>query len=165
MSQRVQRITPFLWFDRDAEAAAAFYVSVFDDARITRVARYGKAGAQASGQQEGAVMTVAFELDGQSFVALNGGPVFQISPAVSFVVNCETQAEIDRYWTRLSEGGDEHAQQCGWLKDRFGVSWQIVPVQLPTLLTESDPPRAQRVMEALIQMKKIDLDALHRAAG
>ncbi|WP_179404131.1 VOC family protein [Burkholderia guangdongensis] len=165
MSARVQRITPFLWFDREAEAAATFYVSVFDHARITRTVRYGKAGAHASGQTEGAVMTVAFELDGQSFVALNGGPAFQIGPAVSFVVNCVTQAEIDHYWTRLAEGGDERAQQCGWLKDRFGVSWQIVPVQLPTLVDDGDPARAQRVMEALLQMKKIDLAALQRAAA
>nr|WP_265334699.1 VOC family protein [Burkholderia sp. BE17] len=110
MSQRIQRITPFLWFDHDAEAAAGFYVSVFDNARIVHVARYGKAGAHASGQAEGAVMTVAFELDGQAFVALNGGPVFQMTPAVSFVVNCRDQDEIDRYWARLSEGGDERAQ-------------------------------------------------------
>jgi predicted 3-demethylubiquinone-9 3-methyltransferase (glyoxalase superfamily) len=165
MSERVQRITPFLWFERDAEAAAAFYVSVFDRARITRVLRYGQAGAQASGQAEGAVMTVAFELDGQAFVALNGGPAFQIGPAVSFVVNCESQAEIDHYWARLAEGGDERAQQCGWLKDRFGVSWQIVPVQLPALVADADPVCAQRVMAALLQMKKIDFAALERAAA
>lgn len=164
MSQRVQRITPFLWFDRDAEAAANFYVSVFDNARIVRVVRYGKAGAQASGQQEGAVMTVGFELDGQSFVALNGGPAFQFTPAVSFVVNCETQDEIDRYWAHLSEGGDERAQQCGWLKDRFGVSWQIVPVQMPELLA-GDSARAERVMAALMQMKKLDLGLLQQAAA
>lgn len=149
MTARVQRITPFLWFDGNAEEAATFYVSVFDNARLTRVARYGKEGAQASGQGEGAVMTVAFELDGQSFVALNGGPVFQFNPAVSFVVNCATQDEIDYYWGRLSDGGDASAQQCGWLRDRFGLSWQIVPVQLP----------------ALMQMKKIDLGALRRAAA
>lgn len=116
MTARVQRITPFLWFDGNAEEAATFYVSVFDNARLTRVARYGKEGAQASGQGEGAVMTVAFELDGQSFVALNGGPVFQFNPAVSFVVNCATQDEIDYYWGRLSDGGDASAQQCGWLR-------------------------------------------------
>lgn len=146
MTARVQRITPFLWFDGNAEEAATFYVSVFDNARLTRVARYGKEGAQASGQGEGAVMTVAFELDGQSFVALNGGPVFQFNPAVSFVVNCATQDEIDYYWGRLSEGGDASAQQCGWLRDRFGLSWQIVPVQLPELLAGDDPAKASRTM-------------------
>ncbi|KGV81859.1 3-demethylubiquinone-9 3-methyltransferase family protein [Burkholderia pseudomallei MSHR4375] len=165
MTARVQRITPFLWFDGNAEEAATFYVSVFDNARLTRVARYGKEGAQASGQGEGAVMTVAFELDGQSFVALNGGPVFQFNPAVSFVVNCATQDEIDYYWGRLSEGGDASAQQCGWLRDRFGLSWQIVPVQLPELLAGDDPAKASRRMQALMQMKKIDLGALRRAAA
>ncbi|CAJ3890640.1 VOC family protein [Burkholderia pseudomallei] len=165
MTARVQRITPFLWFDGNAEEAATFYVSVFDNARLTRVARYGKEGAQASGQGEGAVMTVAFELDGQSFVALNGGPVFQFNPAVSFVVNCATQDEIDYYWGRLSEGGDASAQQYGWLRDRFGLSWQIVPVQLPELLAGDDPAKASRTMQALMQMKKIDLGALRRAAA
>ncbi|WP_176041340.1 VOC family protein [Burkholderia stabilis] len=164
MSTRIQRITPFLWFDHDAEAAANFYVSVFDDARIVHVARYGKAGANASGQAEGAVMTVAFELDGQAFVALNGGPVFQITPAVSFVVNCHDQDEIDRYWARLSEGGDARAQQCGWLRDRFGVSWQVVPAQMSELMT-GDSARAERVMAQVMTMKKLDLAALQRAAA
>ncbi|WP_186041083.1 VOC family protein [Burkholderia gladioli] len=161
----IQRITPFLWFDQEAEAAANFYVSVFDDSRITRVARYGKEGARAAGQPEGTVMTVAFELAGQGFSAINGGPVFRISPAVSFVVNCRTQDEIDRYWASLAEGGDAGAQQCGWLKDRFGVSWQIVPVQLPALLGEADAARAGRVMAALMNMKKLDLAEMERAAA
>ncbi|WP_175886299.1 VOC family protein [Burkholderia sp. BCC0044] len=164
MNSHIQRITPFLWFDRDAEAAAGFYVSVFDNARIVHVARYGKAGAQASGNAEGAVMTVAFELDGQAFVALNGGPMFQMTPAVSFVVNCRDQAEIDHYWARLSEGGDARAQQCGWLRDRFGVSWQVVPVQMAELMT-GDPARAERVMAQVMTMKKLDLGALQRAAA
>ncbi|AOK28409.1 MULTISPECIES: VOC family protein [Burkholderia] len=165
MTASVRRITPFLWFDRNAEEAVTFYISVFDNARITRVARYDKASARVSNQEEGAVMTVAFELDGQDFVALNGGPVFQFNPAVSFVVNCATQDEIDYYWDKLSEGGDARAQQCGWLKDRFGLSWQIVPEQLPALVADADPERAARAMQALMQMKKIDLAALQRAAG
>ncbi|UEP48384.1 VOC family protein [Burkholderia ambifaria] len=164
MTQRIQRITPFLWFDHDAEAAARFYVSVFDDARILHVARYGKSGAQASGQAEGTVMTVSFELDGQAFLALNGGPVFPLTPAVSFVVNCRDQQEIDRYWAALAEGGDERAQQCGWLRDRFGVSWQVVPVQMAELMT-GDPARAERVMAQVMKMKKLDLDALQQAAA
>ncbi|KAF1026818.1 MAG: hypothetical protein GAK40_01181 [Burkholderia plantarii] len=165
MSERIQRITPFLWFDHEAEAAAHFYVSVFDDARITRVVRYGRAGARAVGQPEGTVMTVAFELAGQAFQAINGGPVFRISPAVSFVVNCETQAEIDRYWEALAAGGDVPSQQCGWLKDRFGVSWQIVPQRLPDLLSEADAAQANRVMSALMTMTKLDLATLERAAA
>ncbi|ACR27394.1 VOC family protein [Burkholderia glumae] len=161
----IQRITPFLWFDHEAEAAANFYVSVFDDSRITRIARYGREGARAAGQAEGTVMTVAFELAGQAFSAINGGPVFRITPAVSFVVNCRSQDEIDRYWTSLGDGCDESAQQCGWLKDRFGVSWQVVPVQLPVLLGEADAAQAARVMGALMTMKKLDLAALERAAA
>ncbi|WP_269511452.1 VOC family protein [Burkholderia sp. IMCC1007] len=164
MSQRIQRITPFLWFDHDAEAAANFYVSVFDDARIVHVARYGKAGAQVSGQAEGTVMTVSFELDGVAFLALNGGPAFPLTPAVSFVVNCRDQHEIDRYWAALSEGGDERAQQCGWLRDRFGVSWQVVPVQMSELMT-GDPARAERVMAQVMKMKKLDLGLLQQAAA
>jgi predicted 3-demethylubiquinone-9 3-methyltransferase (glyoxalase superfamily) len=163
MTERIQRITPFLWFDGNAEAAANFYVSVFDDSRIVQVARYGRAGAQASGRAEGTVMTVSFELDGQAFVALNGGPAFRITPAVSFVVNCRDQQEIDRYWAALSDGGDERAQQCGWLLDRFGVSWQIVPARLATLMS-GDPARAERVMAKIMTMKKLDLHELEQAA-
>ncbi|HGL4262147.1 VOC family protein [Burkholderia dolosa] len=163
MTERIQRITPFLWFDGNAEAAANFYVSVFDDSRIVQVARYGRAGAQASGRAEGTVMTVSFELDGQAFVALNGGPAFRITPAVSFVVNCRDQREIDRYWAALSDGGDERAQQCGWLLDRFGVSWQIVPARLSALMS-GDPARAERVMAKIMTMKKLDLRELEQAA-
>ncbi len=155
----MQRITPFLWFDNTAEDAANYYVSVFKNARIEGVWRYGKEASAASGQPEGSVMSVSFELDGQKFVALNGGPHFQISEAVSFVVNCESQEEIDYYWNRLSDGGDPAAQRCGWLKDRFGVSWQIVPAILPDLLRGAN---ASRVMQALLQMGKPDLATLQR---
>jgi predicted 3-demethylubiquinone-9 3-methyltransferase (glyoxalase superfamily) len=160
-----QRITPFLWFDRDAEEAASFYVSIFDDSRITTVTRYGKEGAAMSGMPEGAVMTIAFELAGQSFSAINGGPVFRFNEAISLVVACESQDEVDRYWSRLGEGGDPAAQQCGWLKDRFGVSWQIVPTELPALLGHPDPEKAQRAMAAMRPMKKLDLDVLRKAVA
>ncbi|MGH8173489.1 MAG: VOC family protein [Rhodanobacteraceae bacterium] len=165
MTTRFQRITPFLWFDTKAEEAANFYVSIFENARVTATTRYSKGAAEASGQPEGSAMTVAFELDGQTFTALNGGPHFKFSEAISLVVNCHTQTEIDHYWNRLSEGGPVQAQQCGWLKDRYGVSWQIVPSELPSLLMHPDPGTSARVMQALLQMKKIDIDALKRAAG
>ena len=158
-----QRITPFLWFDHQAEEAATFYTSVFGNSRIVTTTRYDKQSAKASGQPEGSVMTVAFQLDGQDFTALNGGPQFKFSEAISFVVNCDTQQEIDHYWIHLSKGGDASAQVCGWLKDRFGVSWQVVPTELPALL--SDPEKSGRVMAALMTMKKLDLDELRRAAG
>jgi predicted 3-demethylubiquinone-9 3-methyltransferase (glyoxalase superfamily) len=165
MSERIQRITPFLWFDHGAEAAANLYVSVFDDARITRVVRYGKVAARASGQPEGSVMTVSFELDGQGFAAINGGPVFHLTPAVSFVVNCDDQAEIDHFWHALAAGGEPAAQQCGWLKDRFGVSWQIVPAGLAAWLDDPDHARGARVMQALLTMKKIEIEPLLQAAA
>lgn len=158
----MQRITPFLWFDNCAEEAANYYVSVFKNARITQVAGYSKEGAAASGQKEGSAMTVAFELDGQKFVALNGGPHFKINEAVSFVVNCETQDEIDHHWDKLAAGGDPGSQRCGWLKDKFGVSWQVVPAELPALMGGAN---AGRVMQALLQMGKLDIAALRRAAG
>ncbi|MBB5014321.1 VOC family protein [Rehaibacterium terrae] len=164
MATRFQRITPFLWFDAQAEEAAEFYVSIFDNSRIRSVARYDQASAQASGRPEGAAMTVDFELDGQRFTALNGGPHFAFTEAVSFVVHCDTQEEIDRYWDRLSEGGDPRAQQCGWLKDRYGLSWQIVPRELPALLGRGDSGKAGKVMQALLSMKKPDLAALRAAA-
>lgn len=157
-------ITPFLWFDGQAEAAAAFYVSVFPDSAIHHVSRYSEAGREQHGQTPGTVMTVAFELDGQPFTALNGGPVFQFSPAVSFVIHCKTQAEIDHYWEKLGAGGAPEAQQCGWLADRFGLSWQIVPDRLVELLTGPNAAAAGRVMEAMMRMKKIDIAALERAA-
>jgi predicted 3-demethylubiquinone-9 3-methyltransferase (glyoxalase superfamily) len=157
----MQRITPFLWFDDQAEAAANYYVSVFENARIGTVARYGKEGAAVSGRTEGSVMTVAFELDGQKFVAINGGPHFKINEAVSFVVNCESQEAVDYYWDKLGQGGDPTAQRCGWLKDKFGVSWQVVPTVLPELMSS---PRASNVMQALLQMSKLDIAALKRAS-
>lgn len=140
-------ITPFLWFDHQAEEAANFYVSVFKNSRIINIARYGDAGAQASGRPRGSVMTVAFELDGQPFVALNGGPVFTFSPATSFVVDCKTQQEVDDLWARLAAGGEPG--QCGWLTDRYGVTWQIVPTIVGELMSDPDAGRAQRVMQAL----------------
>lgn len=156
-----QRITPFLWFDDQAEEAANFYVSIFENSKITNIARYPKATEEVSGKAKGTVMTVAFQIAGQNFVALNGGPCFAITPAVSFVVNCETQDEVDAMWERLSDGGDETAQQCGWLKDKFGVSWQVVPVALGELLR--DPARSERVMTALLKMRKIDIETLRAA--
>jgi predicted 3-demethylubiquinone-9 3-methyltransferase (glyoxalase superfamily) len=153
------KITPMLWFDTQAEDAATFYVSVFKEARIVATSRYGKD----SPGPEGSVMVVSFEIEGQRFTALNGGPVFTISEAVSFVVNCETQEEVDYYWDKLTEGGDPAAERCGWLKDKFGVSWQIVPTALPDYLGGPDPAGAQRAMQAMLQMKKLDIAALKRA--
>jgi predicted 3-demethylubiquinone-9 3-methyltransferase (glyoxalase superfamily) len=164
------RITPFLWFDHQAEEAANFYVSVFSSApggknsKVGKVARYGEEGAKVSGRPKGSAMTVSFQLDGQDFVALNGGPVFKFTEATSFVVNCESQEEVDHFWNRLSEGGGEKAQQCGWLKDKYGLSWQIVPTALNKLLSNPDPAKSQKVMKALLQMKKIDINALKRAS-
>ena len=158
-----QKITPFLWFDRSAEDAATFYTGIFPNSRIKSVLKYDEAGAKASGMPAGTAMTVAFDLDEQEFVALNGGPHFRISEAVSFVVNCESQEEIDHYWNHLTAGGDPAAQQCGWLKDKFGVSWQVVPVEAIRLLQGDDKARAGRVMGAILQMKKIDIAALQRA--
>lgn len=159
----MQKITPFLWFDGKAEDAANFYVSVFGDSGIDTVTRYGKEGAKASGLPENAVMTVAFRIAGQEFVALNGGPHFKFTEAISFVVNCESQEEIDHCWDRLSAGGDPGAQRCGWLKDRYGLSWQIVPRVLGSLLKGPDPARSGRVMQALLQMQKLDIARLQRA--
>ena len=152
-------ITPCLWFDTEGEDAASLYTSVFPNSRIVDVARYGSAGPR----PEGTVMTVSFELDGQTFVALNGGPEFTFNEAISFQVSCETQEEVDAFWSSLSEGGEEGP--CGWLKDRFGVSWQIVPTALPRLLSDPDRERSQRVMEAMLKMGKIEIDALERAAA
>jgi predicted 3-demethylubiquinone-9 3-methyltransferase (glyoxalase superfamily) len=152
-------LTTCLWFDTEGEEAATFYTSVFPSSRITDVARYGAAGPR----PEGTVMTVAFELDGQPFLALNGGPQYTFSEAVSFVVTCADQEEVDRYWETLSEGGEEGP--CGWLKDRFGVSWQVVPEALPRLLADRDRERSQRVMAAMLQMKKIQIDELEQAAS
>lgn len=161
----IQRITPCLWFDDQAEEAAEFYTAVFPNSRIVRSARYGEAGRDVHGKPAGTVMVVAFELDGQAFTALNGGPVFKFNEAISLQVNCDTQAEVDYYWERLSQGGDEKAQQCGWLKDRYGVSWQIVPSILPEMVGDPDSARSQRAMGAMLAMKKIDIETLKRAAA
>ncbi len=159
----MQPITPCLWFDDQAEEAAAFYTSIFNDSQIKEISRYTEAGQEIHGKQPGAVMTVAFELNGQAFTALNGGPMFTFNEAVSLQVHCETQEELDYYWEKLSEGGDEKAQQCGWLKDKYGVSWQIVPTVLSQLMQDTDAHRAQRVMNSLLQMKKLDIQALQNA--
>ena len=159
----MQKITSCLWFDNQAEEAANFYASIFKNAKIGEITRYGKAGHEIHGREPGSVMTVEFELDGQSFVGLNGGPLFQFSEAISFQVHCETQEEIDYYWSKLGEGGDEKAQQCGWIKDKFGVSWQIVPTILSKLLQGGDAKQSERVMSALLQMKKLDIDRLKQA--
>jgi predicted 3-demethylubiquinone-9 3-methyltransferase (glyoxalase superfamily) len=156
-----QKITPCLWFDTQAEEAANFYISVFKNSRIKHVSRYGKAGREVHGKEAGSVMVVEFEIDGQSFTALNGGPHFKFNEAVSFQVSCETQAEIDHFWSRLSQGGQE--SRCGWLKDKYGVSWQIVPSVLPQMMASADGATADRVMNAVLKMKKFDLDVLNRA--
>lgn len=156
----MQGIAPCLWFDTRAEEAAEFYVSVFKDSNIGSVTRYGEEGHEIHDMPAGTVMTIEFEIAGQDFVALNGGPVFKFNEAVSFQVMCDTQDEVDYYWNKLGEGGDEKAQQCGWLKDKFGVSWQVVPLVLPKLLRDKDPEKLGRVMKALLKMKKLDIDAL-----
>jgi len=158
------KIVPCLWFDHQAEEAAAFYVSVFDSSRITRVIRHTEAGQEIHGQKPGSVLMVAFELAGQPFTALNGGPRFHFSHAVSLQVICDTQQELDHHWNLLAEGGDPAAQQCGWLKDKFGLSWQIVPRILPDLLADPSPTKAARTMNALLAMKKLDVAALLGAA-
>ncbi len=157
------KIAPCLWFDDQAEDAARFYTGIFKNSKIVAISRYGEAGKEFHGKPPGSVMTVAFELNGQSFTALNGGPVFKFNEAVSFQIECETQEELDYYWERLSAGGDPQAQQCGWLKDRFGLSWQVVPKILPELINDPDTIKSQRTMQALLQMKKLDIAALQRA--
>jgi predicted 3-demethylubiquinone-9 3-methyltransferase (glyoxalase superfamily) len=159
----MQRITPCLWFDDNAEAAVKFYTSIFKNSKVTAVTHYGDAGSKASGRPKGSVLTIAFQLDGQDFLALNGGPHFTFSPAVSFIANCETQAEIDELWEKLGAGGT--IEQCGWLRDKFGVSWQVVPADIGTMMQDTDPQRAERVMSAILEMKKIDLATLKRAAN
>lgn len=152
------KITPCLWFDSTAEEAVNFYTSIFENSKIVSVARYGEAGANASGRPKGTVMTIVFQLEGQEFMALNGGPVFTFSPAISFVVYCRTQKEIDDFWAKLSEGGE--IVECGWLKDKYGLSWQIVPTVLGEMLQDKDPAKAERVMQAMLQMKKMDIETL-----
>ena len=161
--QYLQKITPCLWFDDQAEEAVEFYTAIFKNSRIVWVTRYGEAGHEIHRKPAGSVMTVAFELDGQAFTALNGGPLFKFNEAISFQVNCETQEEVDYYWEKLSAGGDEKAQQCGWLKDKYGVSWQVVPSVLIEMINDPDSEKSQRVMEAMLQMKKLDIDELKRA--
>ena len=156
-------ITPCLWFDTQGEEAARFYTGIFKNSRIGRISRYGETGRDIHGQAPGSVMTVEFELAGQPFTALNGGPVFQFNEAISFQVSCRDQKEVDYYWEKLSQGGDEKAQQCGWLKDKYGVSWQIVPTVLAAMLTDSKAGNSQRAMAAMLQMKKIDIASLERA--
>lgn len=156
----MQKITPFLWFDNNAEEAVKFYTSIFPNSKIITETRYTEASAKASGQPEGSLMTAEIELNGQKFVALNGGPHFKFTEAVSFVVNCKDQDEINHFWNKLSEGGDPKAQMCGWLKDKYGLSWQVVPEILPKLLKHPDPIKAQKAMQALLQMKKINIDEL-----
>jgi predicted 3-demethylubiquinone-9 3-methyltransferase (glyoxalase superfamily) len=159
----MQRITPFLWFDHQAEQAAKFYTGVFPNSRIVKMAHYGAAGREVHGRAPGSVMTVEFELDGQGFTALNAGPMFKFNEAVSFVVQCATQKDIDYYWDKLGEGGDAEARQCGWLKDRFGLSWQVVPTQMVALLGDPESANSQRAFAAMMQMKKLDIEALKRA--
>lgn len=161
----MQKITSCLWFDNQAEEAARFYTAIFRNSKIGNISRYGEAGHEVHGRPAGSVMTVTFELDGQAFTALNGGPVFKFNEAVSFMVNCESQGEVDFYWEKLSEGGDKQAQQCGWLKDKFGMSWQIVPTELGKLMSDPDSAKSGRVMQALLPMKKIDIAGLKRAYG
>jgi predicted 3-demethylubiquinone-9 3-methyltransferase (glyoxalase superfamily) len=157
-----QRIAPCLWFDHQAEEAAKFYTGIFKNSKIVKIARYGEAGREIHGKPPGSVMVVAFELDGQPFTALNGGPQFEFNEAISLQVYCATQKEVDHYWEKLSSGGDESAQQCGWLKDKYGVSWQVVPTVLMEMLGDPDSEKSQKAMEAMLQMKKIDIDALRR---
>ena len=157
------KISPCLWFDHEAEDAARFYTSIFKESKIVAISRYPEAGQEIHRKPPGSVMTVAFELNGQSFTALNGGPIFRFTEAVSFQIECATQQEVDYYWERLSEGGDPHARQCGWLKDQFGLSWQIVPEVLPELLNDPDTSKSQRAFQAMLRMKKLDIEALQRA--
>jgi predicted 3-demethylubiquinone-9 3-methyltransferase (glyoxalase superfamily) len=153
----IQKITPFLWFDNQAEEAVKFYTSIFKNSKIGDVARYGEDGPG----PKGSVMTISFQLDGQEFIALNGGPVFSFNSAISFMVHCKSQQEVDMYWEKLTEGGEE--VQCGWLTDKYGLSWQIVPEVLPELMADKDPEKARRVTQALMKMKKIDIEELQRA--
>jgi predicted 3-demethylubiquinone-9 3-methyltransferase (glyoxalase superfamily) len=159
----MQKITPCLWFDDKAEEAAKFYVSIFKDSKIGNVTRYGKEGYEIHGREAGSVLTVDFKIEGQKFVALDGGPIFKFNEAISFQVRCKTQKEVDYYWEKLSEGGDEQAQQCGWLKDKYGVSWQITPIVLEKMLRDKDTKKSDRVMKALLQMRKLDIMTLRQA--
>ena len=156
----MQKISPFLWFDSNAEEAANFYVSIFKDSKILKIARYGEGGPGPAGS----VMVVNFQIEGQDFIALNGGPLFKFTEAISFVINCQTQEEVDHYWNKLAAGGGQESQ-CGWLKDKYGLSWQVTPTILGELLADKNQKTAQRVMQAMLQMKRIDIAALKRAAA
>jgi predicted 3-demethylubiquinone-9 3-methyltransferase (glyoxalase superfamily) len=159
----MQTITPCLWFDSNSEEAVKFYTSIFKNSKIGKILRYTEAGYEIHGKPAGTVLTIEFELNGQPFTALNGGPMFKFNEAISLQVNCDSQEELDYYWNKLSAGGDPNAQQCGWLKDKFGLSWQIVPTVLGELLHGKDPKKSNRVMEALLKMKKLDIKALKQA--
>lgn len=159
----MQKISPCLWFDNNAEEAVQFYVSIFKDAKIGNVTRYGKEGYEIHTREEGTVMTIDFEIEGQKFLALNGGPVFKFNESISFQIYCESQEEVDYYWEKLSEAGDKNAQQCGSLKDRFGISWQVVPTVLITMLQDKDSSKTERVMKAMLQMHKLDINRLRKA--
>jgi predicted 3-demethylubiquinone-9 3-methyltransferase (glyoxalase superfamily) len=161
----ISRITPCLWFDDQAEEAVTFYTGIFRNSRVISVSRYGKAGQEIHGKTEGSVMTMMFELEGQTFTALNGGPRFKFTEALSLQILCDTQDEVDHYWNTLSEGSDPNAQQCGWLKDRYGVSWQIVPTMLVDLLANPDTYASQKAMAAVLGMKKIDIETIKRACA
>jgi predicted 3-demethylubiquinone-9 3-methyltransferase (glyoxalase superfamily) len=156
-------ITPCLWFDTQAEEAAGYYTSIFKNSRIGTISRYDEAGHDVHGRPAGSVMTVEFELNGQPFTALNGGPHFKFNEAVSFQIMCESQDEVDHYWNKLSQGGDPKAQQCGWVKDKFGLSWQVIPTELIQMLSDRDKEKRSRAMEAMLQMKKLDVAELRRA--
>ncbi len=157
----MQKITPCLWFDSNAEEAVRFYTSVFKKSKVGKVSRFGESAAEVSGQPEGSVLVIEFTINGQDFLALNGGPIFKFTEAVSFMIECEDQKEIDQYWNALTKGGTE--QPCGWLKDRFGLSWQVAPKVLGKMLADKDPAKAERVMKAMLEMKKIDIAALETA--
>ena len=159
----MQQISPFLWFDGNAEEAVNFYTSVFKNSKIESMTRYDEQAAKATGMPKGSLMTVAFQLNGQQFVALNGGPQFKFTEAISFAVNCDNQQEVDYYWEKLGAGGDKKAQQCGWLKDKFGLSWQVVPTVLSKLLADKNAKKSQKVMQAMLQMKKIEIADLQKA--
>lgn len=159
----IQKITPSLWFDRNAEDAVQFYTTVFKNSKVLRTSFYTKAGQEQHRMEAGSVMTIEFSLEGQHFMALNGGPIFKFNEAVSFVVYCNTQDEIDHYWNQLSAGGDPRSQQCGWLKDRFGVSWQIVPASLPDMMASKDSQKVENAVAAFMNMKKLDIAAIEAA--
>jgi predicted 3-demethylubiquinone-9 3-methyltransferase (glyoxalase superfamily) len=160
---KIQKITPNFWFNMNAEEAVDFYMSVFKDGKIGRKTYYVKEGFEIHGMPEGTILTIDFQLEGQDFVALNGGDQFSFTEAVSFIINCDSQEEVDYYWDKLTEGGDEESQVCGWLKDKFGVSWQIVPVAMNDMFADPDTEKVERVMKVMLQMKKLDLAALQQA--